>query len=132
MIDICVLRRWSVLWQRSCFIPRHNTVCGERELRGERRRNGGRSLFTMAAPSFFIPLLFPAQPLQAQRVEFAARLGAAFSTALVEDRIATAPARQLLGGAVDTLVRTMPGPALSAGGWVRVGFWPRAALEGTL
>ena len=102
--------RWAVLWQRSCFIPRHNTVCGERELRGERRRKGGRSLFTMAAPSFFIPLLLHATPVQGQRVEFAARFGAAFSTPLVEDRIATATARQLLGGAVDTLVRTSPVP----------------------
>jgi hypothetical protein len=119
-------------WQRSCFIPRHNTDCGERELRGERRRKGGRSLLATAAPSFFIPLLSLSTPLYGQRIEFGARLGAVFSSSLVEDRIATATARQLLGGAVDTLVRIAPGPALSAGAMVRVAFWPRAALEGTL
>ena len=86
----------------------------------------------MAAPSFFIPLVFLATPVAGQRIELGARLGTVFSSPLMEDPIATAPTRQLLGGAVDTLVAVAPGPSLNVGAFARVAFWPRVALEGTV
>ncbi|HUF49999.1 MAG TPA: hypothetical protein VMN60_04140 [Longimicrobiales bacterium] len=70
--------------------------------------------------------------MHAQRVELSGRAGVALSSPLVDDLIGTAPARQLLGGAVDRRVRVTPAPGPGAGVGVRVAFWPRAVLEGTL
>ena len=83
------------MWQRSCFIQRHNLVSrGERELRGERHGKGGRSLSTTTAPSFFMATLFSllfaasAKPAESQaRIEVHVGYGA--SGTVVTDGIAT-------------------------------------------
>ena len=120
------------LWQRSCFNGQHNLeICGERELRGERRGKGGRSLFVTAAPSFFIYALFSALPssvLAQVRVE--AKIGAVSSTALVTDRIATPGLRSLLGQSVETgaTAKLALAPTIGIGAAVPL----RGATEGTL
>jgi hypothetical protein len=102
-------------------------IRGERELRGERRGKGGRSLLATAAPFFCIYLMVPAV-VGAQRVDMYARVGVAGSSALVTDEVATAQVQQLLGSPVDDEVRAVPaiGPVLAAG--ARVAFWPRVTL----
>ncbi|MBR9990207.1 MAG: hypothetical protein KFH98_10645 [Gemmatimonadetes bacterium] len=69
-----------------------------------------------------------AEAASAQRVDLYARAGAAGSSALVTDLVATAQVAQALGAPVDTEVRAVPavGPLLAAG--VRAGFWPTATL----
>jgi hypothetical protein len=100
---------------------------GERELRGERRGKGGRSLLATAVPFLFMYLL-AAQGAAAQRVDIFVRAGVAGSTALVKDQVATAQMAQLLGSPVDEEVRAVPAPGLVLGGGVRVAFWPRVRL----
>ena len=117
------------MWQRSCPRDWHNMVIrGERELRGERRGKGGRSLLATAAPFFFVPLLFGATVLEGQAVEVYVRGGLSGSTALVRDAVATAQVGELLGSEVDDEVRAVPRPGPVLGGGVRVEFWPRVAL----
>ena len=116
------------VWQRSCPNARHNMVVrGERELRGERRGKGGRSLLATAVPFLFMYLL-SASPAAAQRVDIYARAGAAGSSALLTDRIGDATIPNVLGVPVQEEVRAVPavGPLLAAG--ARVAFWPRATL----
>lgn len=100
---------------------------GERELRGERRGKGGRSLLATAAPFFCIYLLF-SSPAAAQRVDLYSRVGVAGSTALVTDLVADASIPNAIGAPVDEDVTAVPVPGLTLAGGVRVAFWPRATL----
>jgi hypothetical protein len=100
---------------------------GERELRGERRGKGGRSLLATAAPFFFICQVFAA-PAAGQRVEVYGRAGLAGSTALATDLVADESIPNAIGAPVDEDVRAVPAPGLTVGAGVRIGFWPRATL----
>ena len=102
-------------------------IRGERELRGERRGRDGRSLLATAVPFFFVCMLFP-PGAAAQRVDLYGRVGAAGSSPVVRDQVATAQVSQVLGAAVDDEVRAVPapGPELALG--VRAAFWPQVSL----
>jgi len=120
------------MWPHSCFMNGHNMiVCGERELRGERRRKDGRSLLATAAPSFFVvvSLLVCARDVSAQRVQLVLRGGVAMSSTLVQERIGTPGLEQVIGAQMDDLVSAIPTPAASVGVGARVAFWPRTLLE---
>src|SRR5690606_35540715 len=54
------------VWNRSCSTGRHNSVCGERELRGERRGKGGRTWATTPPRLFFNT--YPTYPDSALRL----------------------------------------------------------------
>ena len=115
------------VWQRSCSWGRHNQVSrGERELRGERRGRSGRSLSATAAPLFFV--LLAQAPLAGQAIRPLVRVGAAGSTVLVEDAVATPGLRERFG-AVDANVegRAAPGPLVEAG--LEVQLRPRVRLS---
>lgn len=118
------------IWLRSCPKARHNLVsCGERELRGERRGKGGRSLFVTAASSFWVPLLFAGQ-LAGQSLRPELRLGWLASTTLVEDLLASPALRQQYSGVVAGSPRAWAAaaPVVSAG--ARVAVKPRVAVSG--
>jgi hypothetical protein len=100
---------------------------GERELRGERRGKGGRSLLATAAPFFFLYLLLPT-PVAAQLVSVHGRAGLTASSPILIDQVATPAMSQLLGARVDGEVRVVPGRGLTVGGGVRAEFWPRIGL----
>lgn len=118
------------MWPQSCFINGHNTVCGEREYRGERRRKDGRSLLATAAPSFFVlVMLMCAVPVGAQRIDVVLRGGVSASTSLVEEQVAAPTIEQIIGAPVDDRVRAVPAPAPNVGVVVRAGFWPNAWVE---
>jgi hypothetical protein len=119
------------LWQRSCPTPRHNMVSrGERELRGERRGKGGRSLLATAAPFFFIYLL--AAPLHAQRTSLYARAGMAGSSPILTDQVATPAIAQLLGARIDQELEVVPAAGLALAAGARFAFWPRIGLVADL
>jgi hypothetical protein len=114
-------------WQRSCPKVGHNMVIrGERELRGERRGKGGRSLRATAVPFFFMGLMFPSAAA-AQRVDVYARAGVVGSTALVTDHVADA-LPDSLNLSVDDEVRAVPAPGVAVAGGARVAFWPAVSL----
>jgi hypothetical protein len=99
---------------------------GERELRGERRGKGGRSLLATAAPFFFLCLMVA--DASAQRLSVHGRAGLTASTSILTDQVATPAMAQLLGARVDEEVRVVPAPGLTVGGGVRTAFWPRVGL----
>jgi len=115
-----------MVWQRSCSTARHNMVCGERELRGERRRKGGRSLLAAAAPSFFVPLLL-AGALEAQQLSVRGRVGVMASSALVQDNVAGFG--NVAGAPVSRNLSVTPSPGPYVGGVLRARFWPKVAVE---
>ena len=116
------------VWLRSCSYRRHNSVCGERELRGERRGKGGRTWATTAASSFFVPvvgilLALPgAEPAAGQGLEVEPRVGVVVSTALYRD------------AAIEGLepVKVAPGPALEGALLARTALSPMWSLEADL
>jgi hypothetical protein len=116
------------MWLRSCPVPRHNSVSrGVRELRGERHGKDGRSLLATAAPFFFV--LLCAVPVSAQRGGAYVVLGAAASSPLVRDGVATPELRRRAAGVVQSEVRVAPTAAVQAGGGWRVPVRERVALE---
>ncbi|CAN5892546.1 hypothetical protein BH23GEM9_BH23GEM9_02250 [soil metagenome] len=114
-------------WQQFCPVDLHNLVCGERELRGDRRRKGERSLLSAAALPFCTFLLL-ADPVQAQpAIEFRAGLSA--SSTIIRDLVASPQLRQLLGGRVDEEVTMTAAPAATFGLGMRLPLRPRLALD---
>jgi hypothetical protein len=85
-------------------------------------------LFATAAPLFFV--LLTAGSVFGQPVRATVRLGAAASSTLVEDAMATPGLRQRLGTALDGSVRAWaaPGPLVEAG--VELGLKPGVRLGG--
>lgn len=109
-------------WLRSCSYCRHNSVCGERELRGERRGKGGRTWFTTAASSFFMCLMLPAGAATGQSWSIEPRLGVVVSSGLYEDAAITGLEP----------VTVSPGVALEGALLVRTVLSPLWALEAEL
>jgi hypothetical protein len=105
-------------WLRSCSYCRHNSVCGERELRGERRRKGGRTWATTAASSFFVCLV-SAAGVAAQGLSVEPRAGVVVSSGLYADAVIEGFAP----------VEVAPGPAFEAGLIARTPLSPLWAVE---
>jgi hypothetical protein len=126
--------------QRFCSFAGHGAVVrGQRELRGERRGKGERSLATAATSPFFVAARAvicalvaagaPATAVAAQAVSFELRAGVAASSALADDIVASPRLAQRLGSSFEGDVKAVPALGPVIGATARTQLRPRIRAE---